>query len=153
MKRIYLFAIMYLISIFSVFGQTTHSNNNQGTDVKIEMLTVETFKNKITQYGDGKNEWNYLGSKPCIIDFYASWCRPCRMLSPELQKIANKYKKQIVVYKIDTEAQRELASLFSISSIPALLFIPIGDKQPIMLRGYRDANQLEKEVEKYLLTK
>ena len=119
----------------------------------IELLTAATFKQKVMNYDNGQYDWKYIGTKPCIIDFYADWCRPCRMLSPELEKIAEKYKGKIVVYKIDTEKEKELARLFNISSIPALLFVPSADKKPSMLRGYRDATQLEEEVKTILLAK
>ena len=133
---------------------TTQQTSEKGKpESNIELLTAATFKQKVMNYDNGQYDWKYIGTKPCIIDFYADWCRPCRMLSPELEKIAEKYKGKIVVYKIDTEKEKELARLFNISSIPALVFVPSADKKPSMLRGYRDATQLEEEVKTILLAK
>ena len=143
-KATLILSTMFLLS-FSVCCQTSQSN-----DGKIEHLTVETFKQKVLNYKAGQNAWNYLGEKPCIIDFYADWCRPCRMLSPELEKIAEEYKNEIIVYKVNTEEQRELSSLFSITSIPALLFVPM-EGEPTMLRGYRDSTMLDQSVREILL--
>ncbi|MDR3326660.1 MAG: thioredoxin [Prevotellaceae bacterium] len=137
--------------MFIAFGQT--KTDVQGTKIKPEFLTKETFKKKVVDYKSGEsNDWKYLGDKPCIIDFYADWCRPCRMLSPIVDEIATLYKDQIYVYKIDTQKEQELAALFGINSIPAILFVPIG-KQPTMVSGYRDKAQLENEIKQYLLSK
>lgn len=134
-------------------AESTTKSDSHAQSGKIELLTATTFKQKVMNYDNGQYDWNYIGSKPCIIDFYADWCRPCRMLSPELEKIAEKFKGEIVVYKIDTEKEKELARLFGISSIPALLFVPSNNGKPTMLRGYRTAAQLEEEVKSILLKK
>lgn len=154
MKKLSFIAVLLFAVVISCASQTT-KGKDKGSDKKeasIEKLTTETFKQKIMPYKTGQNTWNYVGKKPAIIDFYADWCRPCRMLAPELQKIADKYDGQIVVYKIDTEDQRELAGLFAVSSIPALLFIPM-EGQPTMLRGYQDFDALDKTVQELLIPK
>lgn len=99
----------------------------------MEHLTKETFLEKVFNYEQNK-EWKYEGELPCLIDFYADWCQPCKMVAPILEELAEEYKGKINIYKIDTEAERELAGAFGIRSIPSLLFCP-KDGQPQMAQG------------------
>ena len=98
-----------------------------------EFLTKETFKEKVFNYEVNK-EWKFEGTKPVLIDFYADWCGPCKMLSPIIEELALEYKGVIDIYKIDTEAEQELASVFGIQSIPSLLFVPV-EGIPTMAAG------------------
>jgi thioredoxin 1 len=98
----------------------------------MEHLTKETFKQKVFNYEINK-EWKFEGTKPCIIDFYADWCGPCKMVAPVLEDLSGEYMGQVDMYKVDTEDQRELASVFGIQSIPSLLFVPkVGQPQMAM---------------------
>ncbi len=99
----------------------------------IEHLTLDTFKQKVFDY-EKNQEWKYEGDKPCLIDFYADWCAPCRMVTPILEELAEEYKGKLVIYKVNTEEQRELSAMFGIQSIPSLLFVPT-DAQPQMAMG------------------
>jgi thioredoxin 1 len=99
----------------------------------IEHLTKETFLKKVFNYEQNK-EWKFEGEKPCIIDFYADWCAPCRMVAPVLEELANDFDGKIDVYKVNTEEEQELASAFGIRSIPSFLFIP-AEGQPQMAMG------------------
>jgi len=90
-------------------------------------LTTQEFKNKVFNYEVNK-DWKYAGELPAIIDFYADWCGPCKMVAPILQDIAKDYAGKLIVYKVDTESERELAAAFGISSIPTLLFVPTTGK-------------------------
>jgi thioredoxin 1 len=95
-------------------------------------LTTQEFKEKVFNYEVNK-EWKYEGELPAIIDFYADWCAPCKMIAPVLNDLANEYAGKIVIYKVDTESERELAGAFGISSIPTLLFVPkVGQPQAAM---------------------
>lgn len=98
-----------------------------------EHLTKDTFKNKVFNFEVNK-EWKYEGDKPCIIDFYADWCGPCKMVAPILEELAEEFKDKMYVYKVDTEAEQELAAMFGIQSIPSLLFVPV-EGQPQMAMG------------------
>lgn len=98
-----------------------------------EHLTKQTFLDKVFNYEQNK-EWNYAGELPCIIDFYADWCGPCKMVAPILEELSNEYAGQINIYKVDTEAEQELAAVFGIRSIPSLLFCPKNEK-PQMAQG------------------
>ena len=99
----------------------------------IEHLTKETFLNKIFNYEKNK-EWKFEGEKPCIIDFYADWCGPCKIVAPVLEELAKDFDGKIDVFKVDTEEEQELASVFGIRSIPSFLFVP-AEGQPQMAMG------------------
>jgi thioredoxin len=89
----------------------------------MEHLTKETFKAKVFDY-EAKKQWDFTGDLPCIIDFYAEWCGPCKMVAPVLESLSTEYKGKINIYKVDTEKEPELAGAFGVSSIPTILFIP-----------------------------
>jgi thioredoxin 1 len=99
----------------------------------VEHLTKETFLKKVFNY-EANKEWKFEGEKPCIIDFYADWCGPCKMVAPVLEELASDFDGKINVYKVDTEAEQELASAFGIRSIPSFLFVP-AEGQPQMAMG------------------
>ncbi|MCB0821584.1 MAG: thioredoxin [Bacteroidales bacterium] len=99
----------------------------------MEHLTKQTFFDKVFNYEQNK-EWKFEGDKPCIIDFYADWCQPCKMVAPILEELSEEFKGQIDIYKVDTEAEQELAAAYGIRSIPSLLFVP-KDAQPQMAMG------------------
>lgn len=89
----------------------------------MEHLTRESFRTKVFDY-EGKKQWEYAGERPCIIDFYADWCGPCRMVTPLLEELARDYSGKVDIYKINTDEEQELSALFGISSIPSILFVP-----------------------------
>jgi thioredoxin 1 len=101
--------------------------------MKLEHLTNETFKQKIFNYETNK-EWKFEGTTPAIIDFYADWCAPCRIVAPILEELKEEYGDKLDIFKVNTEEQRELSSIFGIQSIPSLLFIP-KEGQPQMAMG------------------
>ncbi len=109
-----------------------------------ELLTKETFLEKVFNYEKNK-EWKFEGDLPCIIDFYADWCGPCKMIAPILEELSEEYKGKINIYKVDTEAQQELAAAFAIRSIPSMLFCP-KDEQPQMANGALPKQQLEQII-------
>ncbi len=99
----------------------------------MEHLTKETFQAKVYNY-EANKDWKFEGDKPCIIDFYADWCGPCKQVAPVLEDLAKEYEGKVDIYKIDTEDQQELAAAFGIRSIPSILFVP-QDEQPQMSMG------------------
>lgn len=113
-----------------------------------EHLTKETFLTKVFNY-EANKEWKFEGDKPCIIDFYADWCGPCKMVAPILEELAEEYNGKLDIYKIDTEKEEELASVFGIRSIPSLLFVP-KDGQPQMAMGALPKETLEKAFKEVL---
>jgi len=98
-----------------------------------EQLTKDLFLEKVYNFEENK-DWKYEGDLPCIIDFYADWCMPCKMLAPILDEISSDYEEKVYVYKVNTEEEQELAAAFGIQSIPSLLFVPMEEK-PQMAMG------------------
>ena len=98
-----------------------------------EHLTKESFLSKVFNFEDNK-EWKFEGDKPCVIDFYADWCGPCKMVSPILEELADEFTGKMNVYKVNTEEEQELAGAFGIRSIPSFLFVPLNG-QPQMAVG------------------
>jgi thioredoxin len=98
-----------------------------------EHLTKETFQNKVFDYEKNK-EWKFEGGRPCIIDFYADWCGPCKVVAPILEELATEFEGKMDVYKVNTEEEQELAGAFGIRSIPSFLFVPVKG-QPQMAMG------------------
>lgn len=115
----------------------------------MEHLTKETFLTKVFNYEQNK-EWKFEGELPCLIDFYADWCGPCKMVAPVLEELSKEYNGKINIYKVDTEDQQELAAVFGIRSIPSLLFCPKAD-QPQMAQGALPKNTLKQAIEDILL--
>ncbi len=111
-------------------------------------LTKESFQKEVFDFEKNK-EWKYEGEKPAIIDFYADWCGPCKMVAPVLEELEKEYNGKIEIYKVDTEAEQELAAMFGIRSIPSLLFIP-KEGQPQMAQGALPKTTFEEVIEKVL---
>lgn len=114
-----------------------------------EHLTKETFLKKVFNFEENQ-DWKFEGDKPCLIDFYADWCGPCKMVAPVLEELSKEYKDQVNIYKIDTEAEQELAAAFGIRSIPSLLFVPMKG-QPRMAQGALPKPSLVEIIDKLLI--
>ncbi|MDD4922249.1 MAG: thioredoxin [Bacteroidales bacterium] len=155
--------ILFLLTVFAFSGcsakgagndqsqtvkQTTKTTNKMGTI----HLTKAEFLQKVANYEANPQEWKYLGDKPCLIDFYADWCGPCKAVAPILEELAKEYEGKIYIYKIDTDAEQELAGAFGIRSIPSLLFVPMEGK-PQMSMGAMPKNQLVEAISEILKVK
>jgi len=114
------------------------NGNNSPKELVMEHLTLDSFKEKVCECGIGSEgssaEWKFKGDLPAVIDFYADWCGPCKMVGPVLEDLSKEYEGRINIYKIDTEDQQQLAAMFGIRSIPSILFIPL-EGQPTMAAG------------------
>lgn len=115
-------------------------------------LTKADFLAKVANFEAAPDEWKYLGDKPAVIDFYADWCGPCKVIAPILEELAAEYDGEIYVYKIDTEKEQELAAAFGIRSIPTLLFVPMNG-EPQMARGALPKGTLKEAIDTVLLNK
>ena len=114
-------------------------------------ITTDQFRTRIFDYKKEK-EWKYQGDKPCVIDFYTTWCGPCKRLAPIMEEMSQKYCDQVKFYKADTERERELAYVFGISSIPQVLYIPVTGK-PMLLKGLYPKEEIVKIIDEFLLGK
>ncbi len=132
--------------------QKNSTINKKENKMKTINLSKSEFLTKVMNFEQNPQEWKYLGDKPCIIDFYADWCGPCKMVAPLLEELAKEYDGEIYVYKIDTEKEQELAQAFGIRSIPSLLFVPMNE-QPQMVMGALPKSELKKAIDDILLKK
>ena len=150
MKRL----TLLLLVLFAAFCQLPAQEQNEQT---VTYLTKADFLKKIVDYEKNPTQWIFLGDKPCIIDFYADWCRPCRIASPILEDLAEEYKGRINVYKVNTDREKELSAAFGIQSIPAFLFCPMSGT-PQMSAGIAQTAEetqaiFKKIIEEFLLKK
>ena len=128
------------------------TEKSDSDEIKPEYLTYETFKEKVWDFEANPQEWVYKGEEPCVIDFYADWCKPCKMVAPIMDKLAKDYEGKVKIYKIDTDKEKQLAGVFGIRSIPSVMFVPMkGD--PSMQAGALPEAQYVKIIEESVLNK
>ena len=137
-RKIILFALAAIFSL-SVNAQT------------VNYLATEQFKEKVFNYATEK-DWKYVGDKPCVIDFYTTWCGPCKRLAPIMEELAKEYAGKVYFYKVDVEKETEVARVFQISSFPRILYIPAKDK-PIMQIGLQPKEDIQAIIDEHLLNK
>ena len=135
--------IMVLISCNSIGGNKTESTSKEIQDGSVNQLSTEMFKKLVYNYQKNPKDWVYEGNLPCIIDFYADWCRPCKMVAPIMDELAKQYKGKVIFYKVNTDEERELAQLFNIRSIPALLYVPKDGKPQMSVGAYSKENYVQ----------
>ncbi len=147
---IMMIAALFSTSCTSAKQKQQTTNKQEAKKMNTTELTLSEFKNKVMDFEKDPDNWNYKGDKPAIIDFYATWCGPCKATAPILDSLAEEYKDKIIVYKVDVDKEQELASMFGIRSIPSLLFIPMqGD--PKMQVGAMGRMDLENAIKNTLL--
>lgn len=151
MKRFFYISILIISLVFvnCTSGNTENKNSASVSSTGVvQQLTSGEFRQVIYNY-DTSPEWKYEGSMPVIIDFYADWCPPCRQLSPLVEEIAKEYNGKIVVYKVDTDKEKELAQKLGITSLPTLLYIPAKGKPQVTL-GYIPKESIVKTINEVL---
>jgi len=161
MKVLGILAVIFLVATTSCNGQSASAGPKSETTVQTSKnnkkmgtihLTKEEFLKKVADYESNPKEWKYLGDKPCIIDFYADWCGPCKAVAPVLEELSKTYDGQIYIYKINTDQEQDLAGAFGIRSIPSILFVPM-DGKPQMSVGALGKSQLVDAINNILLEK
>lgn len=134
---------------FLMFTSCSAQENKAKESHTAEHLTNQTFKEKVFNYEENK-EWKFEGELPAIIDFYADWCGPCKTLAPIIEELAVEYEGEVDIYKVDTEAEKELAAVFGIQSIPSILFVPL-EGRPTMAKGALPKATFEKYINENFL--
>lgn len=144
--------ITLMMMTFVMLGASCAQNNSDKKNEPVIQMNKQMFLEKVFDYTTGATEWKYQGNKPCIIDFYATWCGPCRMIAPILKDLATEYKDSIVVYKVDTDQEKELSAAMGIRSLPTVVFIP-QEGQPQIIVGAADKDTFKRAVQEVLLKK
>ena len=159
MNKTILFFLPLVLPATTACGRGSSNNNPVKEETmategngKVIHLTKAEFLAKVYNFEKNPEEWKYEGDKPAIVDFYATWCGPCKAIAPVLEKLAAEYKGKIVVYKIDTDKEPELSAAFGIRSIPTLLFIP-AKGTPQVAQGALPEEALRKTIDEFLLGK
>ena len=153
MKRIINLTLLFSLLAMLSCGSTSSKQPSSATDTnavaeagKPIQLDKQTFLKRVYDFEKNPQNWTYAGDKPCVIDFYADWCGPCKVIAPYLEEIAGKYNGKVYVYKVNVDNQQELAQFFGIQSIPAVLFCPMVGK-PTMMTGSRPKEDFYTAVE------
>ncbi len=151
MKKVFLLASLMLLGIvnYACAGSQKSDNAEAKDDGGVVVLNKEKFKTDIFDY-ENATEWSYKGDKPAIIDLYADWCGPCRKVAPIMKELAKDYEGKIIIYKVNVDKEKELASLFNARSIPLFVFIPV-DGEPQFLNGAADKDTYKKIIDEFLL--
>ncbi|MCD4817288.1 MAG: thioredoxin fold domain-containing protein [Candidatus Cloacimonetes bacterium] len=144
MKRVLIFLIATMLIVSISYAR----NYNKAEP---EHLDLKTFKEKVFDF-EANTEWKFEGDRPCIIDFYADWCGPCKKIAPIMNELAVEYYRKVDIYKVDTDKQRELSQMFGIKSIPSVLFVPI-DGEPKMFSGAYPKGSYVQMIEEILKVK
>jgi thioredoxin len=156
MKKL-IFASLMLVVLFTACtgkkqeSKTDEKQQTEKTAASIHLTKAE-FLSKVANFETNPTEWKYLGDKPCIIDFYATWCGPCKTIAPILEDLAKEYDRQIYIYKVDVDAEPAIAAAFGVQSIPTILFSPMTGT-PQMSQGAMPKESFQKMITEVLLKK
>jgi len=144
MKKLALFTLLVL-----AFGMTANAQT-ENQESKVKHLTYKEFKKKVWDFEKDPSTFKYKGKLPAIVDFYADWCGPCRRVAPIMEKLAEEYDGKLLIYKINVDQEKQLASVFQVRSIPTILFIPM-EGQPILQVGAMSEEEYRKVVVEQLV--
>ena len=148
---------MSLVAALTLMAGAAHAEKpreqSKSKKVMVQELTLDQFQQKVYNLSDANaSSLTYLGDKPAIVDFYASWCGPCRMTAPIMKELAKEYAGKIVIYKVNVDKEKELAALFNATSIPLFVFVPM-QGEPQLFRGAADKATYKKAIDEFLLKK
>jgi thioredoxin 1 len=153
-----LFLILAILSLSAVNACNLNNAGNPNATVSVykegvvNQMNEAIFKKMIWDFSKNPNQWNFTGDLPCIIDFYADWCRPCRLVAPIMDELAKEYQGKVRIFRVNTDEEKELASLFRINSIPAVMLIP-KNGQPQMAVGSQPKDAYLKAITEVLMVK
>lgn len=150
MKK-FLASFIVLFALLSTSCAQTKTET-QKENASVIQMNKQMFLDKVFDYTTGATEWKFQGEKPAVIDFYATWCGPCRMVAPILKDLAKEYGDSIVIYKVDTDKEKELSMAMGIQSLPTIVFIP-KTGQPQVIVGAADKATFRRAIDEVLLNK
>lgn len=142
--------ILILSSCNSIGGNNEPGNPTENVEGTVIRMNTEMFKKLVWDFQKSPADFVFNGDQPCVIDFYADWCRPCKMVAPIMEELAKQYKGKVVFYKVNTDQERELSQTFNIRSIPAILYVPKNGK-PQMSVGLSGKETYIKTIQDLLL--
>ena len=145
------FRMGYEKSLFNTFVEHPIRYSVGGSVESVSSITKEDFVTKVADYATSPNQWKYLGDKPCIVDFYATWCGHCRTLMPILDQLAEEYQDKIYIYKVNVDKERPLSQAFKIKSLPTLFLCPMNGS-PRIIQGALPKEQLKTLIDSLLIT-
>lgn len=153
LKDLFLISVVLLLVSCSMSAKSDKNETEKvAAQGEVVVLDKANFLTKVYNYEKNQSEWVYEGERPCIVDFYADWCGPCKKVAPILKELAGEYKNDIIIYKINVDNEKELAAAFGIQSIPTLLFIPAKGK-PQLAQGALSKEQFVEQINGFLLGK
>ena len=150
MKKI--LASLIVLCTFTTIACAQTANEGKEKEADVIQMDKQLFIDKVFDYTTGATEWEYKGDKPAVIDFYATWCGPCRMVAPILKDLAKEYGDSIIIYKVDTDKEKELSMAMGIQSLPTIVFIPQYG-QPQVIIGAADKRTFRQAIDEVLLNK
>lgn len=145
-------AILIVLCTFTTIACAQTANEGKEKEAVVIQMDKQMFTDKVFDYTTGATEWEYKGEKPAVIDFYATWCGPCRMVAPILKDLAKEYGDSIIIYKVDTDKEKELSMAMGIQSLPTIVFIP-QNGQPQVIIGAADKRTFRQAIDEVLLNK
>lgn len=152
LRGILFFSVILLALSCTMSAKPEKEKDKTTSSSKVIKLNKTEFLAKVFNFEKNPTEWVYEGDKPCIIDFYATWCGPCKKQSPVLEQLAKEYEGKIVFYKVDTDQETELSQTFNIQGLPSLLFVPMEGK-PTLAAGFKDKAEMIKLINQLILSK
>lgn len=152
LKGLFTVLTLLLLVSCSMSAKPDDNGSRMATQGEVIALNKADFLSKVYNYEKNQSQWVYEGSKPCIIDFYADWCGPCKKIAPILKELAAQYKDEIIIYKVNVDNEKDLAAAFGIQGIPAILFVP-AKGQPQMSQGALPKEEFVKQIDSFLLGK
>ena len=149
MKRI-LFCMAALMLLAACNNKTENANQSDATGGN---ETTQSEMPVANPDDEGQTEWikqtTIMTSKPMVIDFFATWCGPCKELAPVLDKIEQNHKGEVMFKRVDVDQEPELALEFRVEAVPTLMFVtPKGEYQTLL--GYQDESVIEAKIAELL---
>ncbi|MEG1564823.1 MAG: thioredoxin domain-containing protein [Bacteroides sp.] len=146
------FVMMGIIAYAINDGAKVEQQNKKTPSGEVIAMNKTLFVDHVFDYQQKATEWKYKGTKPAIIDLYADWCGPCRQTAPIMKELAKEYAGKIIIYKVNVDKEKELATLFNATSIPLFVYIPMNG-EPQLMRGSADKATFKKAIDEFLLKK